>query len=151
MCGCRARKAEPFREPQGSVFCGEGAGMTPFGEAMQALRREKGVTQKQMAAALGVSAAYLSALEHGHKGTPSFDFLQRVAGYFHIIWDEAEALFALAALSDPRVVVDTIGLSSAHTVFANRLAREIRSLTATRLTELTEILDKAEKDAKERR
>ena len=40
-----------------------------------AVRREapraaaaQGVTQKQMAAALGVSAAYLSALEHGRRG-----------------------------------------------------------------------------------
>lgn len=125
--------------------------MTPFGEALQSLRRERGVTQKQMAAALGVSPAYLSALEHGHKGVPSFDFLQRVAGYFHIIWDEAEALFALAALSDPRIVVDTSGLPSVHTAFANRLAVAIRGLPASAIAELTEVLDKAEKDAKERR
>lgn len=81
--------------------------MTPFGEAMRELRRRKGVSQKEMAAAIGVSPAYLSALEHGKRGAPSFDFLQRVAGYFNVIWDEADELFRVARLSDPRVVLDT--------------------------------------------
>lgn len=54
--------------------------------------------------------AYLSALEHGKRGLPTFDLLQRIAGYFNIIWDEAEELFLLARSSDPRVVIDTSGL-----------------------------------------
>lgn len=66
--------------------------MTPFGDALRQLRERKGVSQKEMAAAIGVSPAYLSALEHGRRGLPNFDFLQRVAGYFNIIWDEAEEL-----------------------------------------------------------
>lgn len=117
--------------------------MTPFGEAVRKLRERKGVSQKQMAAAIGVSPAYLSALEHGRRGTPSFDFLQRVAGYFNIIWDEAEELFMLAGASDPRVTVDTAGLSPQHTAFANRLSREIRHLEPQVLEELTAVLEKA--------
>ena len=92
--------------------------MTPFGEAIRKLRERKGVSQKQMAAALNVSPAYLSALEHGKRGLPSFDLLQRIAGYFNIIWDEAEELFLLARSSDPRVVVDTSGLSAEHTAYS---------------------------------
>ncbi len=115
--------------------------MTPFGEAMHRLRQQKGVSQKQMAAAIGVSAAYLSALEHGKRGQPSFDFLQRVAGYFNVIWDEAEELFGIAALSDPRVVLDTSGLSAAHTAFANRLAAQIRRLSAETVAALEEVLE----------
>lgn len=83
--------------------------MTPFGEAVRRLRARKGVSQKEMAAALNVSPAYLSALEHGKRGLPTFDLLQRIAGYFNIIWDEAEELFLLARTSDPRVVIDTSG------------------------------------------
>lgn len=110
--------------------------MTPFGEAVRKLRAERGVSQKEMAEAIGVSAAYLSALEHGRRGKPSFDFLQRVAGYFHIIWDDAEALFAIADQSDPRVVIDTAGLSAAHTAFANRLSRIIGQLDEEAIGEL---------------
>ncbi|MDH6269331.1 transcriptional regulator with XRE-family HTH domain [Rhizobium sp. SG_E_25_P2] len=115
--------------------------MTPFGEAVRRLRRQRGVSQKQMAAALSVTPAYLSALENGHRGRPSFDFLQRVAGYFNIIWDEADDLFRLAAQSHPRVVVDTTGLPAEYTAFANRLACEIRSLSPEGLAELAQSLD----------
>ena len=102
--------------------------MTPFGQAMRRLRAERGVSQKEMAAALGVSAAYLSALERGHRGRPGWQFTQRVIGYFNIIWDEAEELERLAELSDPRVAIDTAGLSMETTLFVNRLARVIHEL-----------------------
>ena len=52
----------------------------------------KGVSQKEMAAALGVSAAYLSALEHGRRGAPTWAFVQKMIGYFNVIWDDAEDL-----------------------------------------------------------
>jgi transcriptional regulator with XRE-family HTH domain len=62
--------------------------MTPFGKRLRELREERGVTQKDMAAALRVSPAYLSALEHGRRGQPTWDLLQRVITYFNIIWDD---------------------------------------------------------------
>lgn len=102
--------------------------MTPFGERMRHMRARKGVTQKQMAAALGVSAAYLSALEHGRRGMPSWPLLQKIVGYFNVIWDDAEELERLAALSHPRVTVDTAGLSAPATLLANRLAERIGRL-----------------------
>lgn len=115
--------------------------MTPFAEAVRKLRARKGVTQKQMASALNVSPAYLSALEHGKRGVPSFDLLQRIAGYFNIIWDEAEELFLVAGSSDPRVVVDTSGLPPEHTEFANRLAKRIRSLDSADIAQLSAFLE----------
>lgn len=115
---------------------------------MRDLRRRKGVSQKDMAKAIGVSSAYLSALEHGHKGTPSFDFLQRVAGYFNIIWDEAEELFSLARASDPRVVLDTAGLPPAFTAFANRLSGRIRDISPELLDKLNLMLDEVDVQGK---
>jgi transcriptional regulator with XRE-family HTH domain len=116
---------------------------TPFGVAVRHLRSRKGVTQKDMAEALGVSPAYLSALEHGRRGLPSFEFLQRVAGYFNIIWDEAEELFRIARISDPRITVDTAGLPPEYTAFANRLAVEIGNLPPETIRRLAGILEKA--------
>lgn len=116
---------------------------TPFGVAVRHLRSRKGVSQKEMAAALGVSPAYLSALEHGRRGTPSFEFLQKVAGYFNIIWDEAEELFRIARISDPRITVDTAGLPPEYTAFANRLSAEIRDLPPATIRRLAGILEKA--------
>ena len=52
--------------------------MTPFGRRLRELRRERGQTLKAMAAALHVSSAYLSALEHGRRGRPASGFVQQV-------------------------------------------------------------------------
>ena len=116
--------------------------MTPFGQAMRRLRAERGVSQKEMAAALGVSAAYLSALERGHRGQPGWQFTQRVIGYFNIIWDEAEELERLAELSDPRVTIDTGGLSVETTLFVNRLARVIHRLDGRTVATMQDVLEK---------
>lgn len=102
--------------------------MTPLGAKMRELRQARGVTLKQMARALDVSSAYLSALEHGRRGRPTWGMLQRIIQYFQVIWDEAEELQRLAELSDPRVTIDTGGLDPAATEFANRLARDIHRL-----------------------
>ena len=102
--------------------------MTPFGIRLRALREERGITAKEMAAGLGVSPAYLSALEHGKRGRPNKRFVHRVCQYLGIIWDDAEALQEIASLSHPRVVVDTSGLAPEATELANRLARQIADL-----------------------
>jgi transcriptional regulator with XRE-family HTH domain len=102
--------------------------VTPFGKRLRELRRERGISAKDMAAGLGVSAAYLSALEHGRRGKPNKRFVHRVCQYLGIIWDEAEALQTIAALSHPRVVVETAGLSPEATELANRVAERIADL-----------------------
>ncbi len=102
--------------------------MTPLGQRMRELREERGVSLKDMAAALGVSSAYLSALEHGKRGKPTGFLLHRIISYFNVIWDEAEELQRLAELSDPRVTIDTAGLSPEATELANRLAADIGRL-----------------------
>lgn len=117
--------------------------MTPFGERLRALRRQRGVSQKEMAAAIGVSAAYLSALEHGRRGVPSWSMIQKIIGYFNVIWDEAEELQRLAEASDPRVVIDTAGLSARATALANLLAAEIGHLDDDTLDALCDAVRKA--------
>ena len=117
--------------------------MTPFGEKVRQLRRERGVSQKDMAAAIGVSAAYLSALEHGRRGQPTWVTVQKIIGYFNIIWDEAEELLLLAETSNPRAVIDTSGLSPKATELANLLADRIGSLSEDDLERLIAVLRSA--------
>jgi transcriptional regulator with XRE-family HTH domain len=110
--------------------------MTPFAEKIRDLRAEVGVTLKQMAAALEVSPAYLSALEHGHRGRPSPGLTRQICAYFDIIWDDAEELRKLSDLSHPKVTVDTSGLSARHTELANRLSQKIRDLSTREAEDL---------------
>ena len=111
--------------------------MTPLGEKLRAMRDERGVTLKQMAAALQVSSAYLSALEHGRRGKPTFTLMQKIIAYFNVIWDDAEELQRLAEMSDPKVTIDTAGMPAEATEFANRLARDIGKLAPEDLTWLS--------------
>lgn len=134
MSACGARRSGGHDGPRT---------MTPFGERVRTLRAERGVTLVEMAEALGVSPAYLSALEHGKRGRPSFTLIQGVIHKLGIIWDEADRLVRLADLSHPRVVVDTAGLAPEATLLANRLAREVALLSADDLRGIAAILDEA--------
>jgi transcriptional regulator with XRE-family HTH domain len=102
--------------------------MTPLGAKMRALREERGISLKDMAAALNVSSAYLSALEHGRRGKPTGFLLHRIIAFFNVIWDEAEELQRLSEISDPKVSIDTGGLAPEATELTNRLAADIAKL-----------------------
>jgi len=114
--------------------------MTPFGARIRELREAKGVTLADMAKDLGISSAYLSALEHGKRGRPSWYLVQRIIAYFNIIWDDAEFLTALARLSHPKITINTAGLQPKATELANRLALQIHALDEMQLDRLMNVL-----------
>ncbi len=118
--------------------------MTPFGNRIRALRESRGVTLKAMAAELGVSAAYLSSLEHGYRGRPGPGLVLQICGYFNLGWDDAEELKRLADVSLPRVVIDTSGLSPEATEFVNLLGRRVRFLDRAAFRALKETLLESE-------
>ncbi len=115
--------------------------MTPFGEKLRSLRDERGITLKDMAGAIHVSPAYLSALEHGKRGRPSWHLVQSVIAYFNVIWDDAEDLVKLARISHPRITIDTAGLSPKATELANRLSQNIGKLDDTKITSMMALLE----------
>ena len=123
--------------------------MTPFGEKMRKLRAGRAITLKQMSTAIGVSSAYLSALEHGKRGRPGWHLIQRIIAYFNIIWDEAEEVTRLARISHPRITIDTSGLIPLATELANRLADDIGKLEPQTLIELLAVLSAKKQGLKE--
>ena len=123
--------------------------MTPFGEKMRKLRADRAITLKQMSLAIGVSSAYLSALEHGKRGRPGWHLIQRIIAYFNIIWDEAEEVTRLARISHPRITIDTSGLNPLATELANRLADDIGKLEPQTLNELLTVLSAKKQGLKE--
>ena len=60
-----------------------------------------------------------------------------------MIWDDAEELQRLAALSHPKITVDTGGLSPEATALANRLAETIAILAPEDITALLAQLEDA--------
>ncbi|WP_404400930.1 helix-turn-helix domain-containing protein [Pelagibacterium halotolerans] len=110
--------------------------MTPLGAKLRKMRADRGIALKDMAKALNVSSAYLSALEHGKRGKPTWFMVQRIIAYFNVIWDEAEEIQRLAEISDPRITIDTAGLPPQATELTNRLAAEIANLAPEDMTAL---------------
>ena len=114
--------------------------MTPFGKKLREMRAARGIALKAMAHEIGVSPAYLSALEHGRRGKPTWYLVQRTIAFFNVIWDEAEDLERLAELSDPKVTLYTAGLSPVVTETANVFAREVGFLTDEEAQDILKIL-----------
>ncbi len=114
--------------------------MTPFGEKLRLIREDKKTTQYEMARRLNVSSAYLSALENGKRGKPSFQTIENICGAFGIIWDAREELYLIAQLSHPKIVIDTTKLSSIATEVANRLAMTIAHMSEKDLHKINKSL-----------
>jgi len=117
--------------------------LTPFGERVRELRRERGLQLKHMANSLGVSSAYLSALERGERGRPTWTLLQGVIHYFGIIWDEADELQRLADMSETKPQIDARGTGPRAMLVANRIAREFAQLNEAEIEQIAAVLDRA--------
>ena len=115
--------------------------MTPFGLKLRELRRDKGVTLQEQADVLCVSAAYISALEHGKRGRPSPAFVDQICVWFGLIWDDAEQLKFLAQMSHPKPTLKTGGLSAEATFLANLLAHNIDRLSDLQCAALNDVLN----------
>ena len=103
--------------------------MTPFGLKMRELRRQHNRTQQQQASFLGVSKAYISALETGWRGQPSAIFVDQICVWLGLIWDDAENLKRLASLSHPKPSIDVRGKTANAVYLSNLLAQNINSLS----------------------
>ncbi len=110
--------------------------MTPFGLKMRELRRQNNRTQQQQATFLGVSKAYISALETGGRGQPSAIFVDQICVWLGLIWDDAEDLKRLASLSHPKPSIDARRHSANAVYLSNLLAQNINRLSPEDCCEL---------------
>ena len=105
--------------------------MTPFGVKIRDWRHRKNRTLHQQAEALGVTAAYLSALETGTRGRPSAVLVDHICVWLGLIWDDAEELKRLANLSHPKPSIDVRSQTAEAVYLANLLAQNINRLSAS--------------------
>lgn len=110
--------------------------MTPLGVELRSIRAALGMSLKEFAARIDVTPSYMSALEHGHRGTPTDEMMQRIIAALPISREKAEHLMSLALISRPKVQIETAALEPEATELANRLADNIHTLSKDNLTEL---------------
>ena len=114
--------------------------MTPFGVKIRDWRQRKNRTLHQQAEMLGVSAAYLSALENGTRGRPSVVLVDQICVWLGLIWDDAEELKQLAALSHPKPTINARGHSAESIYMVNLLAQNIDRLSDDDCLAITDII-----------
>ena len=114
--------------------------MTPFGAKIRDWRRRKNRTLHQQSDVLGVSVAYLSALEIGTRGRPSAVLVDQICAWLGLIWDDAEELKRLAALSHPKPTINARGHSAEAVYMANLLAQNIDRLSAADCQMVTDVI-----------
>lgn len=117
--------------------------MTPFGRFMRYIRTEKGLLLKDVADMLGVSSAYLSAVEHGKKGQPSAAMISKLENELKLTADQRKEL-----RSAVRDSVSSMDIPSKATPFAfetaNAFARKLPNLSEQQLKKIKSIVDQEE-------
>ena len=111
------------------------SGLMVFGSVLRLLRVDAGASLRSLAAAVGVSSAYLSRVENGHDPAPTPDRLIAIAAALGL---PPSLLIELAERVEPGVS----GYLS-EVPAANRLFLEIarRRLTAAQISRLREFVD----------
>ena len=114
--------------------------MTPFGVKLRDWRHRKNRTLYQQAEVLGVSPAYLSALETGTRGRPSAVLVDQICMWLGLIWDDAEELKKLAALSHPKPTINARGHSAEAIYMVNFLAQNLERLSVADCCAVTDVI-----------
>lgn len=98
---------------------------TPFGEALNSLRNRFHIKRlSDMAARLGTSTSYLSAIEIGRKGVPPW-IIAQLKSEFSLTETEHSQLVGLACISCDEFEVRVTGLSKVKRLMMYEFARNL--------------------------
>lgn len=100
---------------------------TPLGKALRRLRIDKGMRLLTMAEDLGVSAAFLSAVEHGRKSPPA-DLVEKVIEKYQLTDTAGVELRHAATQSVGAIKVSLAGKGDASRELAQVFARNFGTL-----------------------
>ena len=101
-----------------------------FGDFLHQKRIAKGVSYRDLAAVLGVSAPYISDIEKDRRNAPAMDKLEKLAEYFMLSSEERSLMFDLAGEKKSEVAPDIPGYIKDHDYVASAL-RTARDLGAS--------------------
>lgn len=113
--------------------------LTAFGKFCRKLRIDKGDLLKDMANSLGVSAAYLSAVEVGKRNVPE-DWVSRIAEIYGLAENELNEMKEAYEQTITQVKIDLSGDSPNRRQTAMVFAREFKEFDDEGLAELLETM-----------
>ena len=113
--------------------------LTRFGKQLRKLRIEKDERLKDMAGKLGVTTAYLSAVENGKRTVPDA-WIYDIMEMYDLSDDEARELQSAAYENKSDLTIDLNDTENVEVALS--FARKFRGLTIKQANELQKMLDK---------
>lgn len=110
-----------------------------YGAFVRAIRKQNGETLADMSAKLGVSIAFLSALETGQKIVPLF-YIDKIADAYGLNAEEKEELANTVDISNSRIIIQLADLDSERVSVALKLARTIETMPEEKVEALKKVL-----------
>lgn len=106
---------------------------------LRILRIQNDENLKEMAENLGMSTAYLSAIENGKRDVPS-GFHDKVVNTYKLTAEDSEKLQRSIELSVREKIIDMTNLSDERKLLSIRYARKIQELSNEDFEKLKDIL-----------
>ena len=115
--------------------------ITKFGEYARDLRIDRGENLKEMAKNLGVSSAFLSAVENGKKQVPK-TWYEKISSIYELALKEQKKLRNAIEESKNMLVLNLQNVTQANKEFALVFARSFEELTDEERKKIQGILSK---------
>lgn len=114
--------------------------LTEFGKELKKIRIDNDQVLKDMANSLGITASYLSAIEHGKREIPT-DMINKLVKQYVLDSNTIKKLES-AASNTQRVFKCNFNIENTNQLnVVNAFAREYKSLTNDKMKRILKILD----------
>lgn len=115
---------------------------TMFGKRLRIIRIQHDEVLKDTAALLGVSSAFLSAVENGKRTVPA-GWCEKIARHYSLTAEECNELKSLAAQSAPLITLRLSGEPAAKRDVANVFAAAFERMSESDARQLMDYLQKS--------
>ena len=117
--------------------------LTELGKALRRIRLDRNQLLKDMAKILGVTPAYLSAIENG-KRKPTKDLLNNIHHRYELSSNEINNLNEAYSKTISEITIDMAGVSASQSDLGLIFARKIDSLSEEQISEIKRLLLKGD-------
>lgn len=112
--------------------------MTKFGIFVRKLRLDKGIRLRDMAKDLGISPAYLSAMETGHKDIPD-SLADKISSVYNLSIEQTKELKHSIILSKQKICITT-GQIAWKNEIVSKLREKLDNLSEEQQFKIIEVL-----------
>ena len=113
--------------------------ISKFGKCIRNIREQENDSLRQMAIKLGISAAFLSAMEVGRKSIPH-EYIDKIKSIYNLTKEQEIELEKSIYLTNERVHIELAEMNEAQKDVSLMFARKIKTANNDLLEELKKVL-----------